>query len=235
MPQPWNGVERRAGRKIVGRRGHIRAAWTGVRVESVDYDERGGVGTARAWVRLGELTPADVRVELIMPSSGECPMWCEQSYHNGSFVYAAGAACVAADVEDVPETWAVRVTATRQWACAVDLTPVTGGVVRLASGSVPGKTYWTAPQNAITAARVALWTALVGYLRACAPFSDGLAARRPPPAATEEDVDAASDMSFPASDPPAWMGSMACVASGAGEPLGHTLGSPNASAAGRAS
>jgi hypothetical protein len=29
--------------------------------------------------------------------------------------------------------------------------------------------YWTEPPNAITAARVALWTALIGYLRACAP------------------------------------------------------------------
>ena len=29
---------------------------------------------------------------------------------------------------------------------------------------------------------------------------------------SEEALDAASDMTFPASDPPAWMGSVACVA-----------------------
>jgi hypothetical protein len=94
---------------------------------------------------------------------------------------------------------------------------------------------WTEPPNAVTAARVALWTALVGYLRACAPSGESVATRRHPPAATEEDVDAASDMSFPASDPPAWMGSMACIASRNGEERPEVAESPNASGAKRAS
>jgi hypothetical protein len=61
-----------------------------------------------------------------------------------------------------------------------------------------------------------------------------LATRRHSPA-TEEDVDAASDMSFPASDPPAWMGSMACIASGNDEEHPEVSLPPNASAARRAS
>ena len=88
-------------------------------------------------------------------------------------------------------------------------------------------TYGTEPPNAITAARVALWTALSGYLRACT--SRGVTTRRHPPVAAEEDVDAASDMSFPASDPPAWMGSMACIATGSGERRPELSESPNAS------
>ncbi|WP_148306604.1 hypothetical protein [Gemmatirosa kalamazoonensis] len=103
-----------------------------------------------------------------------------------------------------------------------------------ALGALP-PAYWTDPPNAITAARVALWTALIGYLRACAPRGDGVAARRHPSAPSEEDVDAASDMSFPASDPPAWMGSMACIASGDAERRPGVSESPNASAAKRAS
>jgi hypothetical protein len=103
-----------------------------------------------------------------------------------------------------------------------------------ALGPLP-PTYWTEPPNAITAARVALWTALVGYLRACAPLGDGVATRRHPPPVTDEDVDAASDMSFPASDPPAWMGSMATIASGDGEQRREVSESPNASAEKRAS
>jgi hypothetical protein len=103
-----------------------------------------------------------------------------------------------------------------------------------ALGPLPS-TYWTEPPNAITAARVALWTALIGYLRACAPPGDGIVTRRHPPAATEEDVDAALDMSFPASDPPAWMGSMACIASGDGKMRPDVSEPPNASAAERAS
>jgi hypothetical protein len=142
MTQPWNGLERRGRGEIVGRRACVRAAWRDVRIESVDFDERGGAGNARAWVRLGQLAPADVLVELITPSRDRRPMWCEQSYHNGSFAYTTRVACVAGDVEDVedaPETWAVRVTATRRWTGVLDLPPVVHGLARITSGSGPGR------------------------------------------------------------------------------------------------
>jgi hypothetical protein len=142
MAQPWNGVERRTRGASVSRRAHVRAAWAGVRVESVDYAERGGAVIARAWVRLGALAPADVAVELVTPSRGGCRMWCEQSYHNGSFAFTASMACVADDTEDVRETWAVRVTPARRWTGALDLPPVVGAVsaaARVTSGSGPAR------------------------------------------------------------------------------------------------
>jgi hypothetical protein len=148
MARHWDGVERRARGEDVGRRAHARALWTNVRVERADYDARGD-GAARAWVRLGTLAPADVVVELVTLSRGECRMWCEQSYHNGSYAYAASAASLADDVgdrEDAPETWAVRVRPARRWTGAPDLPPVVGAVApvdciarvaRVTSGSDP--------------------------------------------------------------------------------------------------
>jgi hypothetical protein len=139
----WDELERRTRRADSGRRAHVHATWTGVRVESAEYDERDGA--TRAWVRLGELVPADVVVALVTPSRGVCRMWCEQSYHNGSFAYTASAACVAEDAEDAedaesrPEMWVVRVTPAPRWTGAVDLPPVVGGVARVTSGSGPAR------------------------------------------------------------------------------------------------
>ena len=137
MAQPWNGVERRTRGARVRRRAHVRAAWAGVRVESADYAERDGAVVARAWVRLGALAPADVVVELMTRSRGTCPMWCEQSYQNGSFAYTTSMACAADDTRDAPETWAVRVTPAPPWAGVPGLPPVVGGVARVTSGSGP--------------------------------------------------------------------------------------------------
>ena len=137
MTQPWNGPERRARGDIVSRRTRVRAAWPDVRVESVDYDARDGA--VRAWVRLGELAPADVVVELVRRPNRGCRMWCEQSYHNGSFVYATSVACMADDIGDGPQTWMVRITAERMWAGALDLPPVVGGGARITSGSGPAR------------------------------------------------------------------------------------------------
>jgi hypothetical protein len=94
--------------------------------------------------------------------------------------------------------------------------------------------YWTRPPNAITAERVALWTTLVGCPRTAAPSSDA-ATRGHGAVLAEEDLDIASDLSFPASDPPAWMGSTACIAPDAGAHHPEPPGSPNASGGDRAS
>ena len=142
MPQPWNGFERRTWGENVGRRTRVRAAWMDVRVESAEYEGRGGAISARAWVRLGALTPADVVVELVTPSRGGCRMWCEQSYRNGSFLYTTGMACTADDMrveEGEPETWMVRITAARMPTGVPDLPPVVGGGARITSGSGPAR------------------------------------------------------------------------------------------------
>ncbi|AHG93212.1 hypothetical protein J421_5677 (plasmid) [Gemmatirosa kalamazoonensis] len=139
MAQFWKGLERRTRGASVNRRAHVRAAWACVRVESVDYADRGGAVIARVWVRLGALAPADVAVELVTPSRGGCRMWCEQSYHNGSFAYTASMARVADETEDTPETWTVRVTPARRWIGVHGLPPVVGGVARVTSGSGPAR------------------------------------------------------------------------------------------------
>jgi hypothetical protein len=115
---------------------------------------------------------------------------------------------------------------------------LSGGQVTYGSGFPLGplpSLYWTGPPNAITAERVALWTTLVGCQRTAAPSGDAGATRRRGAVLAEEDVDIASDLSFPASDPPAWMGSTACIAPGAGEHHPVLPGSPNASGGDRAS
>jgi len=142
MRRPWNGLERRASGDVVDRRARVRAAWPDVRVESVDHDARGGDGAACAWIRLGELAPADVVVELVTPSNRACRMWCAQSYHNGSFLYTTGMACTADDMrveEGEPETWMVRITAARMPTGVPDLPPVVGGGARITSGSAPAR------------------------------------------------------------------------------------------------
>jgi hypothetical protein len=144
MVRPWDELERRTRKADSRQRVHVHATWTSVRVESAEYDER-GEGATRAWVRLGELAPADVEVALVTPSRGECQMWCEQSYHNGSFAYTASAACVAEDAEDaedaesLPEMWVVRVTPAPRWTGAVDLPPVVCGVARVTFESGPAR------------------------------------------------------------------------------------------------
>ncbi|MGZ8376080.1 MAG: hypothetical protein ACXW0Z_02460 [Gemmatirosa sp.] len=89
----------------------LSARWPRVQVDLVDVapDRRGTL--VRAIVRLGELTPADVHVELFEdapddsdPRPGAWPMWSSRSYDNGSFVFEASVPSAPA-----PDGWLVRV------------------------------------------------------------------------------------------------------------------------------
>jgi hypothetical protein len=94
----------------------------------------------RAWVRLGRLAPVDVVVELVTPSSSRGRrMWCEQSYGNGTFAYAARLS--PAETTD-PDAFAVRVTPASRWTGPVDLPPAVSSPVvgRPEAGSDVGVT-----------------------------------------------------------------------------------------------
>jgi hypothetical protein len=147
MSDVRNAGNRAGGDRLAYRRARVRGEWPNVRAEIVNLGDApsrptraGGTSTVRAWVHLGRLAPVDVVVELVTPSSSRGRrMWCEQSYDNGTFAYAA--ALSATETAD-PDAFAVRVTPASRWTGSVDLPPVVAGpVLRLAAaGSVVAAT-----------------------------------------------------------------------------------------------
>jgi hypothetical protein len=153
MSDMGDAGNRVGGDRLAYRRARVRGEWLNVRAEIVDRGDAssppargGGTSTVRAWVRLGRLAPVDVVVELMTPSSsGGWRMWCEQSYRNGSFAYAAR--LLPTETAD-PDALAVRVTPASQWTGPVDLPPVVGspavgpldaGRAAVTSGSGPAR------------------------------------------------------------------------------------------------
>lgn len=79
----------------------VATQWSGVRVEDIDSHlrhERYGRDEVivRAYVKLGTLLPADVKVDLLIdrrhadrcnPRGADHPLWSVQSYENGVFVF----------------------------------------------------------------------------------------------------------------------------------------------------
>ena len=125
---------RAGGDCIAYRRARVCGEWPNVRAEIVNRGDApsqptrtGGTSTVRAWVRLGRLAPVDVVVELVTPSSSRGRrMWCEQSYGNGTFAYAARLS--PTETAD-PDAFAVRVTPASRWTGPVDLPPVVASPV----------------------------------------------------------------------------------------------------------
>jgi hypothetical protein len=94
---------------------HVRASWPRVQVDLVELVP-GRVGErVRSVVRLGDLAPADVRVELVREdgmgdeASGPWTLWASQSYDNGCYVFEAPAPLDA----DPAHEWRLRVRPTQ--------------------------------------------------------------------------------------------------------------------------
>lgn len=89
----------------------LSASWSGVDVDLVEVVPQPGGGRVRAVVRLGDLAPADVQVELrpadIDDARGTVrPMWSAQSYDNGCYVFESP---LAGDEGAADGEWIVRV------------------------------------------------------------------------------------------------------------------------------
>ncbi len=93
----------------------VDACWPHLHVELVQVTSDAAGERARAFVQLGGLTPADVRVELVRTRSGATPapatheehrMFSSHALGNGGFVFEAG---LPDHDASKPEEWLIRV------------------------------------------------------------------------------------------------------------------------------